>query len=125
MSIEALCSIHDLDIYNIVETVGDAFGTVRTLALRNSVKCRVIPLSSADQVQLGNQLGKTVTHRLRFSADPNIQETNWVKWRRLGGNVVTMRPRGVPTDAHGLGRMWQVLADAHSWQSENLDVQVE
>lgn len=125
MSIKALCSIHDLEIHEVREVAGQAFGTKRVLVLKNTIKCRVIPLSSSQTSQLAGTMGFVVTHRIRFYLDPKVTEEHWLKWVRADGSVVTMRPRGIAYDAHGLGRMWQLNADASTWQTENLDEQVQ
>lgn len=124
MSIKALCSIHNLEIHEIREVSGSAFGTKRVLVKARDVVCRVIPQGSSKSSPLGNNMGFAVTHVIRFYFDPRIDEKHWLKWIKPNGEVVTMRPVGLPIDAHGLGRMWRLNADATTWQTENLEVEV-
>lgn len=120
MSIKSLCSIHEIYVYEVRETSGEAMGVKRMLAKIATKKCRVIPLVANQITQLGNNQGVVITHRIRFYFDPQIAEKHWIKWRDT-----IMRPRGIAYDAHGLGRMWQLNADAHTWQKENINVGIE
>lgn len=102
MSIESLCTIHTVSLFTRKTETGIAFGQKNEFVPAGSVECRVEPLSAAAINRLGLK-DVEVTHRIRFASNPNIDEKTIIKY---AGTY--LRPIGVPTDAHGLGRLWTV-----------------
>ena len=104
MSLQALCSIHTVQVRSLT-TVEDDLGSKYTTVggiLRN-LRCRCIPITEQDRV-LYMQRDMLATHKFAFAADPNVDNTKVLVYSGRVFRIENIH------DAHELHRYFLVTA---------------
>lgn len=68
-------------------------------------RCAIQPMTS-DEIELHRQKGHSTTHKLFFSTDPGIRNSD-----RITHNGTKLYARGNPQDVASKGRLWVVFAE--------------
>ncbi len=120
MSLQALCSIHNVKVFTATGGTGRAMGSNPAHTdSGNTLKCRVRPISSTDQtVQSMRFKNRLVSHIVDFVFDPQLGQDDDLQW--VEGNV-TMKVEGAARDIQGLGRRWELMATAYD--ANNIDAE--
>jgi hypothetical protein len=105
MSIEAMCGVHLVQVWENVQTVGAEMGTNYTPTdTGRRLVCSMQQLSANEVLQFKAREMR-VSHQAYFSADPGLTINNLLKFKGA-----TMRVRGqyAESDMSGTDRLWVV-----------------
>jgi hypothetical protein len=119
VSIESLCSMHELKVLEYDPTVSESGNVDRNPQVVRKVSCHVKPIGAAQVVLAGNQISQEIDHNLWFDHDPQLHEGMAVLWE-FNGVKTLLRITKVPVDLHGMGRLWSGGAIAK--REDNLDI---
>ena len=124
MTIASRCSGHFFTVQRLRKDVGNELGAIRTYEnTATTLEGRAVPgwprWIGLEEQLLQQQI--RLPHTVYFSSDPGINETNRLIW--TNGNNTALRVIAVPKNAHGMDRLFSVLADAMSLDQPTKEIE--
>jgi hypothetical protein len=114
MSLQALLSVHDVEVLEIDHVSGAMMQSQSVPRVVRTLKCRVMPKGTRELKDAG--AGHfAMDYIIDFPADPELNQGNCLRFDGL-----FMRMRGLPRNPHHLNYYWTLKVEATTLDNQHL-----